>query len=235
MDGIGPWIDPPPLNKPPYYDPPPFRGPETYNARSPEAWFGGSVVAHEYGHLVHYWQWDGFGKWTSFCYDGNCDEGGDPEYVLAAFKEGWAEFIEKVVWDGLGNGFGTGCDNIETRSPIGSPYLTPPAIPTLATIGRRWIPDVEEALCDLWDANQDSAHYGLATYDDTANTSLVSLVAHLAFVWGSIDQADIKNADTFGPNDTATTPFGICEFVDRRANNASWIEALKVSGIDCGL
>jgi hypothetical protein len=43
------------------------------------------------------------------------------------------------------------------------------------------------------------------------------------------------SASTFGPSDTATTPIGICEFVDRRAGNASWIQALKVSGIDCGL
>jgi hypothetical protein len=236
MDGRGPWIDPPPMNKPPYDDLPGFFGPETYNARVPEAWFEGSVVAHEYGHLVHYWQWDGFGKWTSFCYDdASCDEGGAPEYVLAALKEGWAEFIEKVVWNGLGNGFGEGCDNIERDSPEGAPFATPGA---LSTIGRRWFPDVTEALCDLWDTGADSTGYNNVVYSDTSSTPLAEMVSHLELVWilaTGAQRSEIMSASTFGPSDTATTPIGICEFVDRRAGNASWIQALKVSGIDCGL
>jgi len=228
------------MSKPPYIDPPGYYGPEVYDARHPEAWFEGSVVAHEYGHLVHYWQWDGFGKWASFCYGGEsapCDEGGAPEYVLAAFKEGWADFIRKVVWNGLNNGDGYGCDNIETRSPQGSPYPTPPATASLATIGRRWIPDVEQSLCDIWDNNGDSATYGSTTYTDTSNTSLVDMVSHLNLVWilRPDQHSDITSASTFGPTDTATTPIGICEFVGDRANNSAWITALKVNGIDCGL
>jgi hypothetical protein len=237
MDGIGPWTDPPPMSKPPYLDLPGFYGPEVYDARQPEAWFHGRVVAHEYGHLVHYWQWDGFGKWTSFCYDdAACEEGGAPEFTLAALKEGWADFIDSVVWHAIPNG--SGCDNIESRSPSGAPYPEPPDTATLSTIGRRWMPDVEQALCDLWDSEVDAATYGGITFDDHASTSLVDLVSHLGWVWisaTSTERAEITGATTFGPTDTATTPLGICNFVELYPNNASWIEALKVTGIDCGL
>jgi hypothetical protein len=237
MDGIGPWTDPPPLSKAPYFDPPGYFAPEVYNARSPEAWFKGAVVAHEYGHLIHYWQWDGYGKWTSYCYaDPACESGGAPEFTLAAFKEGWADFIDSVVWHDIPNG--SGCDNIEQRSPSGAPYPTPPATASLNTIGRRWYPDVEQALCDLWDGDADVAVYGGVAYDDVANTSLVELVDQVGAVWSSAtasERSEIQSASTFGPTDTATTPLGLCNFVELRANNAAWIEALKMTGIDCGL
>lgn len=236
MDGIGPWTDPPPMPKPPWIDPPGYFGPEVYDARDPEAWFQGRVVAHEYGHLVHYWQWDGFGKWTSYCYEDDCEEGGAPEFTLAAFKEGWADFIDSVVWNAIPNG--SGCDNIEARSPSGAPYPTPPATANLSTIGKRWMPDVEQALCDLWDSSVDVATYGGVAYDDHASTSLVDLVSHLELIWTlatATQRSEIMSASTFGPTDTATTPLGICHFVDERSGNASWIEALKVTGIDCEL
>jgi hypothetical protein len=228
------WIDPPPMMFGGLIiDPPPYLA-DTYDARDPEAWFEGSVVAHEYGHLVHYWQWDGYGKWTSFCYEDDCDEGGAPEYVLAALKEGWAEFIERVVWNGISTG--SGCDNIDTRSPSGAPYTTPPG--ALSKIGRRWMPDVEEALCDLWDGMVDNAQYGTTTYYDTVSTPLAELVAHLGLLWDLSPQhhLNIILASSFDGEDgtiTATAPVGICELVNTRANNAAWLTALMTTGIDC--
>jgi hypothetical protein len=232
MDGRGPWIDTGGLGGLPagHY------APEVYNARQPEAWFEGSIVPHEYGHLVHYWQWDGFGKWASYCYqDPACEEDGAPEYVLTALKEGWADLVKRVVWNGIDTG--SGCDNIDTRSPMGAPYPTPPAVASLNTIGRRWISDVEQTLCDIWDANpnSESATYGSVTYTDTANTSLVDMVTHLGLMWNLVtgpQKSEIMGATKDNPT---TTPIGICDFVGERTNNAAWVNALKVNGIDCGL
>jgi len=229
MNGIGPMIDPPPLKS--GFDPEPYRGPEVYSARNPEVWVGEGSVAHEYGHLVHYWQWDGYGKYVSYCYkDAACAEGGAPEYPLAAFKEGWADFISRVVYNGVGLTSGT-CETLERRSPTGATNNA------LSTVGERWIPDVEQTLCDLWDDAADQKTFSNVQYSDTARVPLKELVDHLWQIWigaSSPERADIRGTG-FAPDDAATAALGLCRFVKERPNNTSWIEALRVNGIDCGL
>jgi hypothetical protein len=229
MDGIGPMIDPPPLKS--GFDPPPYRGPEVYSARSPEVWVGEGSVAHEYGHLVHYWQWDGYGKYVDYCYNESpCAEGGAPEYPLAAFKEGWASFISRAVYNGVGLDSGA-CETLENRSQTGASGSV------LNTIGQRWIPDVEQTLCDFWDRAVDRQVFGGVPYSDTAQTPLKELVDHLWQIWigaSSPERADIIGT-SFKGSDAATAALGLCRFVGKRPNNTSWIGALGVNGIDCGL
>jgi hypothetical protein len=229
MDGVGPMTDPPPLKN--GFDPPPFRGPEVYSARKPEVWVGEGSVAHEYGHLVHYWQWDGYGKYVDYCYnDPACGEGGAPEFGLAAFKEGWADFVSRVVYSGVGL-TGGACETLELRSPTGATNGV------LNTIGRRWIPDVEQTLCDLWDGNVDRRGFSTIQFSDTAQVSLSELVDHLWQIWigaSSPERDDITSATTFAPGNAATAALGLCRFVEERPNNTSWIGALGVNGIDCG-
>jgi hypothetical protein len=74
-------------------------------------------------------------------------------------------------------------------------------------------------------------------YSDTARVPLKELVDHLWQIWigaSSAERADIRGTG-FAPDDAATAALGLCRFVKERPNNTSWIEALRVNGIDCGL
>ncbi len=117
----------------------------------PTEWYEGSSAAHEYGHLVHYWQWDGNGKWVSYAFDVNGD--GDisdeeaeqssetPEHTIAALKEGWAELVEHWTFEGTESP--SRCSAVENDGAMQCHG------PVSCRINRQFTVDVKHALCDL--------------------------------------------------------------------------------------
>ena len=218
--------------------------------RSPLTWFDGSDVAHEYGHLVHYWQWEGNGKWVAYNFDhdgdgdvdtvdedGNDTDGdGDDldeeasssstrEFTIAALKEGWAEFVEHVTFDGTGSP--SACEQVETDPAA---ECTGPAT---CEIGRRYYGDVKHALCDLYDGSRNTES------NDTVALSIHVLVDALAEIWDNhpADAADVANATS---NNKTSAPFGVCDVARRIVNRGSATRtaatnALAQSLLECNL
>ena len=216
----------------------------------PDRWFDGSVVAHEYGHLVHYWQWDGNGKWVSYEFDSDNDgqidqldeDGNDMEndgdnldeeasssetreYVIAALKEGWAELVEHVTFDGTGSP--SACDAVETDP---AQECTGPAT---CTNNRHFYGDVKHALCDLYDGSRNTEG------GDTVALSIRTLADTLAEIWDNqpANAADVASATI---NNRTTASFGMCDIARRIINRGSatrtaMIDTLAQSLLDCGL
>jgi len=216
-------------------------GDNDYDARHPETWLRGDEASHEYGHLVHFWAWGGVGKWASFCYeDEACDERIDtPEYTLAAFKEGWAEFISHMTYQDEKD-VADSCAKVESDAAAGCDSKGGAA--SLCKSGRRYIVDVKHTLCDLWDGDADSARWGAKVYRDDTSIDLATLRSGLVKLWNGAsddERKDIEKADSFGPHDTATVPLDLCRFVPLLKSSSVSLDSLKatlgVNGIDCGL
>jgi hypothetical protein len=225
-------------------------GDDDYTPRHPETWIDGSTVAHEYGHLVHYWAWGGVGKWASFCKnDQECDESSaTQEYAQAAFKEGWAEFISRMTYDDEPSAANT-CLSADKIAPLG---CTSNKLP-LCREGRYYITDVRSTLCDMWDNTKDSGKWSKrtndpkvlvpVTYVDTAQASLYTLRSALVKMWddaSAAEKKEIREANAFddkGRNRTAITPLGLCRFtkalIGGSQTQADVESALQVNGIDC--
>jgi hypothetical protein len=203
--------------------------------RSPLTWFDGSDAAHEYGHLVHFWQWEGNGKWVSYAFDSNGDNDVDDEeakeladtreYTIAALKEGWASFIEHWTFDGTGSP--DACDEVETDPAA---ECTGPAA---CTFNRRIILDVKHALCDLADGTRNTEA------GDTLSISIGTLTTVLAEVWNRhpLDAEDVADATQ---NHPTTAPFGVCDIARRlrdrgTATTTALTNTLAQSLLDCGL
>lgn len=215
-------------------------GASSFAPRVPTGWAPGSGVAHEYGHLTHYWRWESHGKWTSFCYDSDgdgdddCDESyAEKEYAVAAFKEGWADFIAHVTFDQTGSSLG--CDTIERDDPRGC------SLTGLCPTGRHYIGDVSQVLCDLWDSAGETSTHGGAVSSDSRSDSLTLLSNTLAAVWNTAtsgDRDDFEDASRHHDFE-ATAPLGICEFAQRMVDNGqselSIEAALAQSSLDCSL
>ncbi|MEZ4400823.1 MAG: hypothetical protein R3B06_12435 [Kofleriaceae bacterium] len=238
--------------------------PSLYQARNPQTWVGGDEAVHEYGHLLHYWRWDGFGKWQSFCFDSDGDgwidqvdaQGRDIDFGLtgdgdgadecaesseqrehpgAAFKEGWANFIRRVTFDGANVGLSCGSMNGRTSRAStfalgdGTPVCPVAGVPCEA--GKHFAGDVEHALCEIWDGD----------LDDTLHASLSDMLDAVANMWDVADvsvQADLEAADSFGPGRTAIVPMGLCKFTGRLRRHVGVAQAdidsaLAVAGVVC--
>lgn len=226
-------------------------GDSDYEPLHPEDWIDGGTVAHEYGHLVHYWAWDGVGKWASFCMrDADCDESSaTKEYAQAAFKEGWADFIRRVTYDEEPSAANT-CATADIIAPLG---CTSNKLP-LCSEGRYYITDVRSTLCDMWDSRKDTAKWGKRTsdphvlvpieYTDIAQAGIYTLRSALVKMWNEAsanEKKEIREATAFDPKagKTATTPLGLCRFsqalIGGSQTKVKVESALAVNGIDCGL
>lgn len=106
------------------------------------AWVDGKTPAHEYGHIMMQRAWDG-----SYGFKGVGISAGDDEKAPSqqiAFKEGWAEFIARVVFQPT-----RGCDrpgfddnaNTQLNGPLGE--------------GAQWRGNIIKALCDWYDNRDD--------------------------------------------------------------------------------
>lgn len=225
-------------------------GDDDYRPLHPEDWVDGYTVAHEYGHLVHYWAWGGVGKWASFCKDQDCEEStATKEHAQAAFKEGWASFVGRMTYNAEPSAANT-CATAETIAPLAcNPERSP-----LCKEGRYYITDVRSALCDMWDGNKDTARWPRQTripdvmewveYTDTAQIGLYSLRSALVKMWNEAsddERREIREAKAFDPNEgkTAATSLGLCRFaqalIGGSHTRAAVEAALHVNKIDCGL
>jgi hypothetical protein len=216
-------------------------GDNDYDARQPEDWVDGHSSAHEYGHLVHYWAWNGFGKWTDFCFQGDCAESlSTPEYPYAAFKEAWAEFVSHFAFDGE-SGVQNTCSAVENDPPVGC--NGPGKSATLCSNGRRYIVDVKHALCDLWDGSRDSALWSGSRHYDDNQISFYTMRQALHNMWSTAEPAykqEVIAAYAFEGKGAAKPPLGLCNYAGALVDlGAGTLEAIRstlaVNGIDCGL
>jgi hypothetical protein len=220
---------------------------------APATWVSGAVTAHEYGHLTHYWAWGGLGKWTDLEFDSDGDgvtsddlayDGDSREYTIAAFKEGWAEFVRRVTFDGAN--VGLSCASIENRSLVAPEFElfdgTPVCSASAATCtqGRHIIEDVEQVLCDLWDPADANPTLGVS--DDRLALSLVDLQDNLASVMANAsadEQLDVIFATGFTPSTGADAPLGICRFAEELVaggvSESLLVETLASDFLDCNL
>lgn len=217
---------------------------DPYDPREPTAWIDGAETAHEYGHLVHYQQWERNGKWQSYCYDSDanpqtddCEESSaQREHYGTAFKEGWASFIARVTFEGANTGYS--CASIdEERAPRSTTFTLPGSNEPICDDGpcrdgERFYNDVELALCELWDDDD----------DDLLHVPFETLVENLADVWTGAsqterDQLDDARYETDYAGSVAS-PLGLCRFaavLDLTWPKASIEDALAEVNVDCNL
>jgi len=198
-----------------------------------DRWVDSYHVAHEYGHLVHYWQWEGTGKYVDYCYNETrplypalCGES-DPqgEYAINAFKEGWANFIRDITFEGTGS--------TEAHTCADSGYVV--------LGGRHFIDDVEHALCNLRTAPDDrpDPNIPFALVAQTYAVSLLELNDAVADMWWAEPRrTEVKNSTSFLPG--ASTPLGICELARQLAGaDPTHVDDLEtrlaLNSIDCNL
>ena len=105
-------------------------------------WVDGRTPAHEYGHIVMQRAWDG-----SYGFTGVGISAGDSTKAVSrqiAFKEAWAEYIMRVVFQPT-----RGCDRSSfddnTRVPLNGPLGE----------GAQWRGNIIKALCDWYDMRDD--------------------------------------------------------------------------------
>ena len=206
--------------------------------RVPNKWLNGDEAAHEYGHLVHYQAWDGYGKWTDFCYLDNCDVSTrSHEYALAAFKEAWADFVRDVTFDSQTSAPHNCARNDDdgARACHG---------PEMCTVGRRVVVDVEKVLCDWWDQVEDcTSQWGGNHCDTSLAADLAELRDVLWHVWITASQKErdnIRDAWGFEPPSAATATLGLCRFTNTYIDLYPWredgiVSALTRNGIICGI
>lgn len=224
-------------------------GDDDYQPMHPEDWVDGYTIAHEYGHLVHFWAWGGVGKWASYCMKADCAEStATKEYAQAAFKEGWASFVGRMTYNDESTAADT-CATVDDDAPLGCVSKTP-----LCTTGRYYITDVRSALCDMWDSTKDIGKWGKRTSDprvleplnftDTAQAGIYTLRSALVKMWDEAsadEKKEIREATASDPKDgkTATTALGLCRFTQALISDtqpkANVETALLVNGIECDL
>ncbi len=228
-----------------------------------DLWVNGKTPAHEYGHLVNYWQWDGVGKWSDYCFDsdgdshvdqldasGAVDLDGDGdlvdecaeslaqrEYATNTLKEGWAQFFFRMTFTDGGVG---GCEVIEKNVPRADTFtdftgaLVCKSGQTCKQ-GRHFYDDVAQVLCDLWDTPADTKDGAT----DRLALTLPQLVDGLGELFASSSasqQAVMQNATWEAP--VTTSAFSICSLSEALAGPSvpgmAVAETLAVSHLDCG-
>lgn len=154
-------------------------------------WIAGG--SHEIGHVVHSRAWDGTLGACGNCPGGKYDRDGNPswgaitrEYPHAAFMEGWANFVSRVIdaWpDGCGDRFD---DNDEALLCNADPsqYPQSPTPITYPNDGKSYARNVTKLLCDWYDDgawNDDDPN--LAGGGDHFTATLTSIWSNLEALW----------------------------------------------------
>ena len=224
----------------------------------PTDWFDGTDVAHEYGHLVHFWQWEGFGKWVSYEFDHDGDGhidlvdepiipggpgvdlnfDGDTDDVDESAERGdTREHTIAALKEGWA-GFVEAFTFDRTSSPTGCDQIErAPATecvgPASCEIGEHYMFDVKHVLCDLADSS------GNTEAGDTVALSIRVLTDTLGEVWGNhpVWAQEVRDAE---PDSGTDAPFSICNIarriVDRGSATETAIEnALEQTLLDCNL
>lgn len=103
-----------------------------------DEWAKGEVVAHEYGHVLNLRAWDGDYGWDAIGRKWSVHSEVDPRL---AFKEGWGNFVSRVVFTESGT-----CETANFDDNDAHP---------LPGEGEGWVTNVNKALCDWYDDRDD--------------------------------------------------------------------------------
>ncbi len=223
----------------------PAPGTEDTDGSVPTEWGGHKTVFHEYGHLINYRAWEGYGKYVDYGFaDCNKDTDGDgvddladcsgeadsAEFAAAAFKEQWANFIRRLVLnevrptvetlDYYGCAFWeSGGSNNSLSYDNGDSDASAVCTPPLACdLGDRSPGAVLHTLCDLFDDHVDSNAAPTFRGSDTlGDETLSGLVTDLENTWknGASWRSDAY-IDATGGGDAVKSGFGICELLAQR-------------------
>ncbi len=234
-------------------------GTESTSGSTATTWSSGSTVFHEYGHLVNYRAWSGYGKYVDYNYVGCVDDNGDctgeydnEEYASAAFKEPWANFIKRVTLNELvptvdtldygGCAFWDGEHSARSWDNDDDAAVTICNEPVACTLGDRSPGAVEHALCDLFDDHVDEPEPMVFKGSDAiGDETLSGIITDLESTWSAAAQwrrdAYVDAADG---GDRVKTGLGICELAARRVarvpgDRTAVDNLMKKNGIDCGL
>lgn len=214
----------------------------------PTSWGDHDTEFHEYGHLVNYRAWDGYGKYVDYEFadcnaaDGDCTgEQDNEEFVAAAFKENWADFMKRVVLNEVDAPDETldelSCDNVafdnDDSGATSICFLIPCAH------GQRSPSAVEHTLCDFYDDRvDDNAAPSYAGADQQGIEELTGIIDDLEAAW------TVGNQDAyFDASPTANrvrAGIGLCEIAAQRALRipsklGEIRDVLSLNGVDCDL
>lgn len=106
------------------------------------AWVPGDTPAHEYGHIINQRAWDG-----GYGFDGVGISANDSTKAPSrqiAFKEAWAEFVSRAVFEPTRGCASTAFD-FNSNTPLNGPLGE----------GAQWRGNIIKALCDWYDSRKD--------------------------------------------------------------------------------
>lgn len=156
-------------------------------------WPDSGIVAHEYGHVLMLRAWGGH-----YGYDGYGTPWGpgSPQPKRIAFKEGWANFIERSILSAGGCGGDSFDDNKLGR-----------ALPGELGEGSEWVVNVWKLLCDWYDASP---------ADDDDDSSLAGAGDHFAEIdfysmWFNLRNMYVRRSEYGGDY---AEGLWICDWVD---------------------
>lgn len=238
----------------------PAPGTESSNGYTATTWGAHSTVFHEYGHLVNYRAWEGYGKYVDYNYAACIDDAGDctgeydnEEYASAAFKEPWANFVKRVVLNEVtpstetldygGCAFWDGVHSARSWDNDDDAAVTLCKEPIACSLGDRSPSGVEHALCDLFDDHVDEPNpLTFKGTDLVGDETLTGIITDLERTWS--DAAEWRREAYIdaseGRGDKVKTGLGICELAARRvarvpADRTNVDNLMKKNGIDCDL
>lgn len=209
-----------------------------------EHWIAGGY--HEFAHALNARAWQGTLGACGNCPGGQYGRDGNPswsavsrEYPHAAFQEGWANFVSRVIqhWpDGCGAAFDDNDDTLLCNAdPTQHPQTTTPI--TYANDGKSYARNVTKLLCDWYDDgtwNDDDPR--LPGAGDHFTATLTSIWSNLEALWDYTGGA---------------AGLDICDYIDYYLNErksvanvgqsahddyVAWITDLAYNnGVTCGL
>lgn len=183
----------------------------------------GGKIMHEYGHIVHRRAWGG--DYAGYPNPIQSWGPGTREEKFIAFKEGFANFIERWV-DGT-------CDSTS--------YDDNHAFPDTGSEGLHYVENHHQVLCDMYDARVDYNSTVVGGEGDRMTDDLWS-------VWSILDGTD-NHVDDYGGSDPEVEGLHMCDLVDydleiRKSASAvgstahderewEWSNTLAVNGLSC--
>jgi hypothetical protein len=216
--------------------------PATGMAVCTRGWYRGTIVMHEYGHIVNYRAWDGHGKSVSYCFNNwpACEElWHTAEYTSAAFKEGWAEFVWHAALEGHNSAsetddpWGCGAAAYDTMATDVCPG------PEACGDGHRVIENVSHALCDWYDEVDDN-NPQFCQSTDHLDAGMYAIWAEMKGMWdvGSVSERDAYDGTAKDDG------LDLCEMAEHFLDETigahttetdNLFDVLENNGTDCGL
>jgi hypothetical protein len=165
-------------------------GPDQIHIPMPATWVKGTGVVHEFGHALHMRTWDGTTGTCGDCPGGQYARDGDDtwgrasrEYPHAAFSEGWANFVRRVVDDS--------CSEIDVNDGANPVYSASGPYPFRnISDGKSYAGNVTKLLCDWYDLDSDDDTTLRGTGDHFVASSIYSVWRNLNDMWDWVDDVE---------------------------------------------